>query len=146
MSCSNNNRCGAKSCVRYYNNNSQALAAGSSLQLVVAGSKVVDSGVAIEVEPQNYTIVKPGLYHISGDVVLDASAAGEVTFEVYRDGVALPCTIKTVTVAAGLNEIHTETDISVCGCCGHSFAFMLIADATAAGNVTQLCTGVLKLA
>lgn len=151
MSCSNNSNksCRDKSCERYYNNNNQVLNAGTTIQLVIAGSKVVDSGIAIDVQPQSYTILKTGLYHISADVVVDANVAGNVVFQVYMDGVALPCTTKTVTLAEGETAIHTETDLRLSACCcdvSHNFTFTLSSPAAAAGNVIEFCSGILKLA
>lgn len=150
MSCSNstNKSCNQKSCQRYYNNNAQAFIAGQTINLIIAGNKVVDSGISIETEPQNYTTVKTGLYHISGDVVIDATTEGEATLQVYMDGVALPCTVKNVTLPVGNTAIHTETDLSLTGCCcnvSHSFTFVLTS-VTAVGSVIEFCSGVLKLA
>lgn len=151
MSCSNKCRksCHDKSCQRFYNNNSQAIEANASTQLVIAGTKVVDSGISIETEPQNYTTLKTGLYHISGDVTINATAAGVAVLQVFMDGVAMPCTKKTISLIAGNNNIHTETDICISACCcdvSHTFTFVITTDATATGSVTEFCSGMLKLA
>ncbi len=145
----NNKTCRNKSCQRYYNSNPQALAVSSDVQLVLVGNKVVDTGISIEAEPQSYITLKTGLYHFVGDVVINATATGAVRFSIYMDGVELPCTIRHETLAVGMNEIHTETDLELSGCCcdvTHSFTFRVRTDATATGNVVELCTGVLKLA
>lgn len=151
MSCSStsNKTCHDKSCQRYYNNNPQTLTAGGTLQLTIAGNRVVDSGIAIETEPQNFTTVKTGLYHIAGDIVINATAVGIATYAVYMDGVMMPCTLKTVTLNAGDTAIHTETDIRIEACCcnvNHSFAFVLASDGNLAGAVIESCHGMLKLA
>lgn len=152
MGCSNKcgKTCHDKSCQRFYNNNAQTLAAGATLQLQIAGTKVVDSGISIETEPNNFTTVKTGLYHIAGDVSITPTAGGTVTFQVYMDGVALPCTLRTITLpATGSREIHTETDLCLSGCCcdvSHTFTFQLTSVDTAAGSVIQSCFGILKLA
>lgn len=139
-----------KSCARYYNNNAQQLAANGQTTLTLAGARVVLSGEAIGVQPQSYDTSKIGLYHLAADAVIAATAAGKVTLVWMMDGVALPCTIKTVDVAADINtEIHTETDLALSACCcciNHTFTLLAITDATAAGSVVQLCTGLLKLA
>lgn len=151
MNCSNKcgKTCHDKSCQRFYNNNPQAIAVGGTTQLVIKGNKVVDSGISIETESQNYTVVKRGLYHISADVVIEGVTAGDVTLSVLMDGVVLPCTIKPATLAAGgFTQIHTETDLCLTSCCcdvNHTFTFVLTST-TGAGNVTQFCSGVLKLA
>lgn len=152
MSCGNSRNsktCRNKSCQRFYNNNPQPIAVSSDVQLVIAGNRVVDTGISIETEPQNYITLKTGLYHFAGDVVIDATAVGDVRFSIYMDGVELPCTVREKTLAVGMNEIHTETDLELSGCCcdvTHSFTYRLRTDTTATGNVVELCTGVLKLA
>lgn len=149
MAC-NNGKSYQKSCARYYNNNAQTLAANGRTTLTLAGARAVLSGESIGVQPQSYDATKIGLYHLSADAVIEATAAGTVTLVWTMDGVALPCTAKTVTVAADVStEIHTETDLSLSACCccvNHTFTLLAITDETAAGSVVQLCTGLLKLA
>lgn len=138
-----------KSCQRYYNNNAQALGANSTLVLTIAGARVVDTGLSIQTEPQSYDILKPGLYHISGDVIFTSSAAGNIVFEVLMDGVPMPCTIKARSIGAtGTVSIHTETDIVVNGCCGvnKTLTFVVTSIDTGAGSITAFCSGVTKLA
>lgn len=140
--------CHDKSCQRFYNNVPQDLAAGQVLQLAIAGAKVVDTGISIETEPLNYTTLKTGLYHFSGDVIINVATAGDVEFQMYMDGIPLPCTYRRVTVPSGYREVHTETDLELTGCCcdvEHSFTFRLTSIA-AVGTITQFCSGVLKLA
>ena len=150
MSCSGNSKSYQKSCVRYFNNSPQTLAANAATVLTLAGAKVVNSGESIQVEPQSYDTVKIGLYHLAADAVIASSAAGEITLQWYMDGVALPCTLKRVTLpASGNAEIHTETDLELSGCCccvNHTFTLVATTDSTAAGSVIELCTGLLKLA
>lgn len=152
MSCSSKlgKNCHTKSCQRYYNNTSQPLAADTATQLIIAGAKVVDSGISIETEPLNYTVVKTGLYHISGDVTIEGTAGGTAVFQIYMDGVPLPCTKRTRTIpATGYVEVHTETDLALTACCcdiNRSFTFVVTTDATATGNVTEFCSGITKLA
>lgn len=149
MGCSSTRKsCNDKSCQRFYNTQPQAITAGTALQLQIAGAKVVDSGIAIETEPASYTITKTGMYHIAADVTIATTAVGTVTLTAYLDGVPLPCTRRNVTLVNGTTEIHTETDIDFKHCCSNinkSITFVLT-DASIAGTVTQLCTGVLKLA
>lgn len=142
--------CNQKSCVQYYNTNVQELIAGESLTLAV-GNRAVDTGVSIEAEPQAYVVVKNGLYTVSADIVIESTAAGNATVAVYRNGVVLPCTFRTVRVpATGDAEIHTETRFIVDDCCckniAETFTFVLISEDTAAGNIVQFCSGIYKLA
>jgi len=147
MACNSINPYMGKSCVRYYNNATQALGAGATLQLAIAGSRVVDTGTAIEVEPSNYTTLKTGLYSLSADVIVEGTTAGDAILQVYMDGVALPCTTRRVSLVDGYYEIHTETDLYLTGCCpcvSHSFTFTLTSVSTAVGNVVTFCSGILK--
>ena len=165
MACNNGNgnRAYQKSCVRYFNNAPQLLAADSENVLTLAGAKVVNSGsstqlpaparssmVLSSVPSRSKITVKIGLYHLAADAVIAATAAGVLTLQWYMDGVALPCTLKRVTLpASGNAEIHTETDLELSGCCccvNHTFTLVATTDSTAAGSVIELCTGLLKLA
>lgn len=137
-----------KSCARYYNNNAQTLAVGSTLQLAL-GTKVVDTGVSIESDLQSLTTVTKGLYHVTADIALDTVTAGNVVFSIYMDGIQLPCTYKPLTILAD-NEtaVHTETDLYLDACCctvNHTFTFVL-ASTTGAGTVNNFCAGITKLA
>ena len=146
--CNRHKSCHDKSCQRFYNNNEQTLAAATTTQLVIAGTRVVDTGVSIETQPQSYTTLKTGLYHIAGDVVVEGSAGGTAVLQVYMDGVPLPCTKRTRTIpATGYVEIHTETDLCLDGCCcdvSHTFTYQITTDTTAAGAVVECCTGIIK--
>ena len=149
MACNNGNgnRAYQKSCVRYFNNAPQLLAADSENVLTLAGAKVVNSGSSIQVEPQSYDTVKIGLYHLAADAVIAATAAGVLTLQWYMDGVALPCTLKRVTLpASGNAEIQPAQQICDCCCVNHTFTLVATTDSTAAGSVIELCTGLLKLA
>lgn len=150
MSCSSGKHktCKDKSCQRYYNNNPQAFVAGQTLQLQVAGNRVVDTGVSIETQGQSMTTLKTGLYHISADVVISVTAASTGVFQIYMDGVPLPCTLRDLTLVAGANPVHNETDLVLDACCcdvSHTFTFVFTSG-TAVGNITEFCCGILKLA
>ena len=150
MACGSKSRknCYAKSCQRYYNNNAQPFAAGETIQLQIAGARVVDTGVSIDTQPLSYTTLKTGLYHLVGDAVVNATTGGIASLQIYMDGVPLPCTLRTATFYAGNNQVHTETDLDLTGCCcdvEHNFTFQFISD-DAVGSVVQFCSGVLKLA
>lgn len=147
MGCSSTRKsCYDKSCQRYFNNQTQTFAIGDTLQLQIAGSKVVDSGIAIDTDPMNYTILKTGLYNISADVSVATTAVGIATLTAYLDGVPLPCTRRNITLVNGTTEIHTETDLEFKHCCPNiskSITFVL-EDPTVAGSVVQVCTRIIK--
>lgn len=152
MSCGNGSNSCNKSVARFYNDVAQTFAADSTTTLVVSGNQVVLSGKGINVYNNGYTILKSGIYRISGDIVVTGTAAGLLTFQVYLDGLLLPCTVRKQSIAAaGTSTIHTETEIDfdkVCPCTNnvtHRITFVLVTDAAAAGTVDNLCTGVTKL-
>lgn len=151
MSCGNGNGCN-KSVARFYNNVAQTFAADAVTPLIVSGNQVVLSGNGITVFNNGYSILKSGIYRISGDVVVSGTAAGLLTFQVYLDGLLLPCTVRKQSIAAGdTTMLHTETEINfnkVCPCSNnvsHQVTFALVTDAAASGTVENLCTGVTKL-
>lgn len=149
MACSSSNKsCYAKSCLRYYNNSAQAFTEIPTT-LAIAGSRVVDSGISIEADASSYTVVKKGLYHISADVEF-LSTAGEVTFQAYLDGVALPCTLTKITGVADIEKVgHLETDLQFDSCCcnvNHTITFVISGATGVTGTVNHLCTGVTKIA
>lgn len=151
MGCSSSNkkRPNYKSCVRYYNNVNQPLLANTTTQVQIAGTKVVDTGVSIDTEPSSYTIVTKGLYHLSEDVVIAATAVGVATVSIYMDGVMLPCTYNPRTLYVGNNTFHVETDLDIEGCCcdvSKNITFVITTDATAVGTILHVCTGITKLA
>lgn len=136
-----------KSCVRYYNNNTQALAAGATVQLQIAGSRVTDTGVSIETQPSSYTILTRGLYHISADVEINATTGGDVEIIAYMDGVELPCMKKTKTLEVGYDTIHTETDLEIDACCcsvSKTITFAVKSVSAAIGSVVHVCSGIIK--
>lgn len=149
MSCSNTNKnCHAKSCVRYYNNNAQAFT-DNATTLSIAGSRVVDSGIAIEADANSYTVTKRGLYHIAVDIEF-ISTAGLVTVQAFLDGVPLPCTLTKITGVANIENVgHLETDLQFDSCCcnvNHTITFVITGDTGVTGTVNHLCTGITKLA
>lgn len=116
--------------------------------LTIAGARVVESGLCIETQPQSYTTVKTGLYHLSADIQAVVTTPGIGTLEVYMDGVLLPCTAISSSLPAGITTMHTETDLELTGCCCdvyHNFTFVLTTTA-AVGNVAHVCTGITKVA
>lgn len=152
MSCGTKCSCKNKSCARFYNNVPQTFEADSVNQIVISGDPVVLTGNAITAWNTGYQTCKTGLFHISGDIVATASAAGQIAFQVYLDGVLLPCTVRQKTMAVDeIVSIHTETDIDVDKCCpcnnvaNHRIVFVLVADSAVAGTIDKVCTGITKL-
>lgn len=114
----NNKNCHQKSALTTCNSAAQAaVAAGTILNL---GTAVQDSGVSIGFNGgSNVTIDRSGLYTIEYDVTFTGTAAGTETFVVNNNGVALPCTVSSTTVAADTTyTAHGSTTLALgsCGC------------------------------
>lgn len=104
-------KCNYKSIERCFNITEQPfLATGTTLNLL--GAKATDTGVSICTNANNFSINCRGTYHISADVTAEPTGAGDLTIQLYRNGVSLPCALSTATVAAGdTYTLHTETDL-----------------------------------
>ncbi len=135
----------AKSCIRVYNNASQAFTAALT-PLNIEGTPVVESGCSLHLNTANIRVNKSGLYHLSADVTYTATAAGTVVVQLYKDGVALPCAISQQTVTAnGVYTAHVETDLCLNTCCvNHPLITLGISGV--AGTVSHTCVGAVKLA
>lgn len=135
----------AKSCIRVYNPVDQAFTA-TVAPLVLEGTPVVESGCALILNTSSIQVNKSGLYHFSGDVVATPTTAGILTFQLYRDGVAVPSSIAQVTVAEGTAyTIHIETDLCIGVCCVNKPVFTFAVSGVS-GTVNDLSVGALKLA
>jgi len=139
-----------KSCVRYYNNTVQPLTENETTQLVIAGSRVADTGVSIDTQPSAYTILTKGLYHISADIVFNVTTAATVgtsTIAAYMDGVILPCTHTITRLPVGYTAVHLETDLDIESCCcnvNKTITFGITLNDTVVAEVTHICTGIIK--
>ena len=131
-----------KSIVRAYNNATQTITA-----LALQGAQVVNSGCSVGMETAAYRIRTGGIYHISADVTLTATAAGTATVQIALNTVALLCAVSTVTTAAnGTYTVHVETDISVPCCPAAGGRTVTITAGGVAGTVTHVCSGITRLA
>lgn len=145
MSCQTRNPY-AKSCVRYSNAATQALAAATPTTLILAGTPAVDSGCSLCVRGSGIIVNKPGLYHFSADVTVNPTAAGTVVVQLFKDGVAVPSAVGRDTAETGnIFTIHIETDLEVGACCVNKPTFTVVVSGVA-GNVINVSAGALKLA
>ena len=144
MSCVNNQY--AKSCIRVYNNTTQAFTADVT-PLNIEGTPVVESGCSLTLNTASIRVNKSGLYHMSADVTYTpTAAAGVIVVQMYKDGVALPCAISSETGAAGSTyTTHIETDLVITTCCVNR-PLITLAISGAAGSVSHTCVGMVKLA
>lgn len=135
----------AKSCIRAYNNTDQAFTTALT-PLNLEGTPVVQSGCSLTLNTASIRVNKSGLYHLSADVTYTPTAAGVVTIQFYKDGVALPCAISQHTVAAeSVYTDHIETDLCLNTCCVNRPLITLDISGVA-GTVNHTCVGAIKLA
>lgn len=135
----------AKSCIRTYNNATQAVTATPTI-INIEGTPVVKSGCSLGLNVSSIRVNKSGLYHVTADVTFTPTAAGIATIQLYMDGVALPCAIVQETVVAGNTYTkHVETDLCLAVCPVNKHLIDLRVGGVA-GSVTHVCVGALKLA
>lgn len=134
-----------KSVARTYNNASQEITATPSA-LTLVGNVSVNTGCSIEIGTGSYRLNYSGLYHISADVTLTATAAGTALVQLAVNGTVLPCAVSSATMAAaGVYTLHVETDICA-GVCAVNKPVITVLAGGVAGTVTHVCAGVTKIA
>lgn len=108
-----------------------------------------DTGCSINGQNGGAQIRNGGLYEISFDTFVTSAAAGTVRVQLFRDGVALPCAIDSVTLAAGATgNMHFSTRLEVACCCAVNPVFSVLFTSTdiTALTVNHTALGVVKLA
>jgi hypothetical protein len=109
-----------KSSQTAYNNVDQTYVETGTV-ITILGTNVLDSGCSIKTLPNGFRVTNKGLYRVSFDITETATSAGDSTVQIYRNGVALPCSLVTQYLAVGeATSVHTETTLEFegCHCCG----------------------------
>ena len=142
-----------KSAVQFYNQGTQAI---ENTDLVVnpiilaLGTRVTDTGVAIDFNSFDVGVENSGLYRISVALDVLGVTAGDVTFAIALNGQILPETISTITAVAGISELVSFETIRVINTCcvNNDFNFSIVAysDGTGEATVERLSGNALKLA
>ena len=150
MACNNRNY---KSAVQFYDSTQQPILATNLVANPVVfdfGTKVTDTGCAIDLDGNTIEIDASGLYRISADINVVGVTAGNLTFAMTLDGNILPETIRTQTMIAGNTmtvPIETIRRVSTCAAFDrHNFGIIAYSDATGAGTVTRISGNAVKLA
>lgn len=135
-----------KSSTQFYNTTSQVI--GSAMApLTLLGTEVTDTGVSLDTTSNAVEIQHSGLYRITGAVGINVTTAGNVTVQIYADGVPLSETARIITASAGYHLISVDTIRQFRTFCGQnpaSVQIMVMGDGTAAGDVTFVSGNVLK--
>lgn len=129
-----------------YNNAIQAIVSdGTTLELL--GTRVSDTGIAIETTENAFRILRSGIYRFSIDVNFTAGAtAGTVRLQLFNGIAPLPCSNAVTSVAAdGSETLHVETVLPLNSCCGNIPSISAQVSGLA-GSVTHLCANAIKLA
>lgn len=142
-----------KSAVQFYNSGTQAIQDTdivTSPVILALGSRVTDTGVAIDFNSFDVDVDNSGLYRISATLDVLGVTAGDVTFAIALNGQILQETISTITAVAGISEIisfETIRAVNVC-CANNDFNFSIVAfsDGTGEATVERLSGNALKLA
>lgn len=143
MSCKNKNY---KSAQVALNTATQTIAAAGT-SIVVLGSKLTDTGCSIETNSAGFRIESSGLYRIRYVITFAAAAAGTLTAQLYRDGLALPCTLVQDTVASGsAYTIAVEAPALVVGACCNVHPNITATVGGVAGTVNYVCASAVRLA
>lgn len=146
MRCKNKNP-HFKSAVQSFSGATQTLTA-TAAPVNFGVSVSTNTGVALEPYPNYLDVLYTGLYEFDFSVTVDATAAGDVTIQIYENGVALPETLRVVTVPIGYSVIDTETIRYVRAACEAPEQIQLYAktDGTAVATVSPVTLTALKLA
>lgn len=145
MNCSSKNP-RYKSTVMTNNSSSQTIG-NAAAPLTLLGTAVTNTGVAINPEASSISVTYPGTFLITADVIFTATTAGQITLQLYSDGVVLPETVTTITAPIGATAINTSTIRRLVPNCQNPINVQVYVntDGTAVGNVTKVVTKAIKL-
>lgn len=143
MSCKTKNY---KSAQVALNTTAQPVAATGS-SVAVLGSLLTDTGCSIDTSTTGFRISASGLYRIRYVVTFAATAAGTLTAQLLKDGVALPCTLVQNTVADGdVYTITIEAPALVVGTCCNICPNISAVVGGVTGTVNSVCASAVRLA
>lgn len=142
-----------KSAVQFYNSTSQPIVATDTITTPVIlslGSRVTDTGCAIDFNSLDIDMEASGLYRISATLDVLGVTGGDVSFAIALNGQILPETLNTITAVAGISELisfETIRLVNIC-CANNDFNFSIVAfsDGTGAATVEKLSGNAVKLA
>ena len=143
MSCKNKNY---KSAQVAFNTVAQdVVATGTSL--AVLGTLTTDTGCSINTNNAGFKVNASGLYRFRYVITFTAAAAGTATVQLFKDGIALPCTLTQNTVADGdTYTIITEAPAIVIGTCCNICPSVTASVSGVAGTVNYVCASAVRLA
>lgn len=121
--------------------------AATGTNMLLLGSRLTDTGCSIRTDNAGFRINASGLYRIRYVFTFVADAAGVVTAQLFKDGVALPCSLVQNTVEAGSTyTFAVEAPALVVGTCCNICPNISIVVGGVAGTVTYGCASAVRLA
>lgn len=114
------------------NTNPQAtLATGTTINF---GTAIRKCGCKVGISGGNVYVDGPGYYDVDTNVTFIATEVGTATMTLYKDGVAIPGAIQTVTTTAGGASIFSIPTIIRQACCCET---PITAEIVGAGSITN---------
>jgi len=142
-----------KSAVQFFNTTDQEILATNIVTNPVTlalGSRVTDTGIALDFNAFDVDVEASGLYRFSVSLDTLGVTDGDITFAIAENGQVLPETLSTITAVAGITKLVTfETIRAINVCCGlsdHNFSIVAYSDGTGVATVTRLSGNAVKLA
>lgn len=142
-----------KSAVQTFNTTAQPIVAtdiDTSPVVIALGTKVTDTGVAIDYESNGVDIEASGLYRFSANIDVLGVTAGDVAFAFTMNGQVLPESLATITAVAEISElVAIETIRAINLCCAVSDAnigIIAYSDGTGAATIERISFNAVKLA
>lgn len=142
-----------KSAVQFYGSAPQEILATALVTqpiILSLGTKVTDTGCAIDFNSNSVEIEASGLYRISVSLDVLGVTAGDITFAIALNGEILPETLNTITAVAGSSELVSfETIRTINLCCAlteANFTIVAFSDGTGVATVRRVSGNALKLA
>lgn len=143
MSCKNKNYKSAQVAVNTTAQN--VVAAGTTVN--VLGNMVTDTGCSIATNSTGFKINASGLYNIRYAITFTAGATGTLAIQLFKDGIALPCTLVQDTVAdASTYTIIVEAPAIVVGTCCNICPNITAVASGVAGSIDYVCASTIRLA
>ena len=141
-----------KSTIAFVNSAAQPIAATNTIVnpvVLALGSKVSNTGIALDLDSNAISVDASGIYRIAANVDILGTTAGDITFAIAMDGNILPESIATITMVvdiAKLLAIEVVRPINVCNAfTEHNFSLVAYSGGTGAGTVTRVSGNAIKL-
>lgn len=135
-----------KSSLQLYNASAQTIGTAMA-PIALSGSDVTDTGVSLGSTANAVEILHSGLYRITADIGLNVTTAGDITVQMYQDGVPMPETARIITASTGYHTVSIDTVRRFGTFCGQNpvlIQLMAMTDGTAVGSVSLVSVNALK--